>query len=185
MEIPPTHPTHLGLLFFSLAFSSLLACPCFTLPCMCTRAPACARPSVRPLHHQNAMPWRLPGELDSSDLAEAAPLDDGAEPLSPGGGLHGMSDAGDPATTDSGDAGCGEAVVADWCSEGVPLLFAPAFPNALPSAGPVQRLKAGSRFKVHLLCGGACGACGGAVLAVLAGVQQCCGRSVARGMGGP
>ena len=34
--------------FFPLAFSSLLACPCFTLPCMRTRARVRTRPSVRP-----------------------------------------------------------------------------------------------------------------------------------------
>jgi hypothetical protein len=39
-----------------------------------------------------------------------------------------------------------EGKVADWCTEGLPVLYRPAFPNGLASPGHVERLLPGTRF---------------------------------------
>jgi hypothetical protein len=39
-----------------------------------------------------------------------------------------------------------EAKVADWCADGLPLLYRPAFPDGIASPGHVARLAPGTRF---------------------------------------
>ena len=43
-----------------------------------------------------------------------------------------------PALASDDDAALSEGKVAEWCTDGLQVLYRPAFPNALPAPGPAR-----------------------------------------------